>query len=380
MCERMTPGALWRTPPRRNILHATERPDMTDITIAKGHEALEPAIRFALDNESTMNRDIAQALEDGHFAEPWPIRQTIGPVKPRENPSGMIIQHGETLATWGDIDRVDMTFSISKSYLALLAGIAVDDGLIPDIHAPVRDLVDDGGFDSDQNQAITWAQMLQLTSEWEGTLWDKPDWIDHNRDVGSGAGVAGEKGVKRQMQPPGTHWEYNDVRVNRLSLALMRVFGQALPEVLKERVMDPIGASDTWEWHGYDNSWVEIDRRRMQSVSGGAHWGGGIWISTRDHALVGRLMLQDGAWEGRQIISADWMRACRAACPVNPGYGYLWWLNGQGQVAPAASQEAVFAIGVGANVIWVEPSRGMVVVARWLEKGALAGFVEGVSK
>lgn len=128
---------------------------MTDITIAKGHEALEPAIRFALDNESTMNRDIAQALEDGHFAEPWPIGQTIGPVKPRENPSGMIIQHGETLATWGDIDRVDMTFSISKSYLALLAGIAVDDGLIADIHAPVRDLVDDGGFDSAQNRPIT---------------------------------------------------------------------------------------------------------------------------------------------------------------------------------------------------------------------------------
>ena len=357
---------------------AATLPAMTDIYIDKGHEALEPAIRFALDNESTMNRDIAQALEDGHFAEPWPIGQTIGPVKPRENPSGMIIQHGEVLATWGDIDRVDMTFSISKSYLALLAGIAVDDGLIPDIHAPVRDLVDDGGFDSAQNRPITWAQMLQLTSEWEGTLWDKPDWIDHNRDVGSGPGVAGDKGVKRQMRAPGTHWEYNDVRVNRLSLALMRVFRRPLPEVLKERVMDPIGASDTWEWHGYDNSWVEIDGRKMQSVSGGAHWGGGIWISTRDHALVGRLMLQDGAWEGRQIISADWMRACREPCAQNLGYGYLWWLNTRGEMAPAASKEAVFAVGVGANVIWVEPSRGMVVVVRWLEKGALAGFVEGL--
>ncbi len=266
----MTLRALWPRPPRRRILTPTLKGHpMTDITIAKGAEALEHAIRFALANESTMNRDIAQALEDGHFAEPWPIGQTIGPVKPRENPSGMIIQHGQTLATWGDIDRVDMTFSISKSYLALLAGIAVDDGLIPDIHAPIRDLVDDGGFGSPQNRAITWAQMLQLTSEWEGTLWDKPDWIDHNRDVGSGAGVAGEKGVKRQMQPPGTNWEYNDVRVNRLSLALMRVFGRPLPEVLKERVMDPIGASDTWEWHGYDNSWMEIGGRRMQSVSGG---------------------------------------------------------------------------------------------------------------
>ena len=50
----------------------------------------------------------------------------------------------------------------------------------------------------------------------------------------------------------------------------------------------------------------------------------------------------------------------------------------RGEMAPAASKEAVFAIGVGANVIWVEPTRGMVVVVTWLEKGALGRFVEGV--
>lgn len=62
-------------------------------------------------------------------------------------------------------------------------------------------------------------------------------------------------------------------------------------------------------------------------------------------------MPQDGSWEGRRIISADWMRVCRTPCPVTPGYGYLWWLNTRGELAPAASKEAVFAIGVGANVI-----------------------------
>ena len=341
-------------------------------------EALARAIHFALDNESSMNRDIAAALADGHFDEPWPQRKTIGPVKDREDPSGLVLRHGKLVTAWGDVQRVDMTFSISKSYLSILAGIAFDDGLIPDIDAPVRELVKDGGFDSEQNRTITWRHLLQLTSEWEGTLWDKPDWIDHNRDVAAKPGDNDVKGQKRNLQPPGTYWEYNDVRVNRASLALMRVFERPLPDVLRERIMDPIGASETWEWHGYDNSWVEMGGRRMQSVSGGAHWGGGIWISTRDHALVGRLMLQDGAWEGRQIISADWMRACRTPCAQNPGYGYLWWLNTRGEMAPAASKEAVFAVGVGANVIWVEPTRGMVVVVRWLEKGALAGFVEGV--
>ena len=94
-------------------------------------------------------------------------------------------------------------------------------------------------------------------------------------DLSARPGEANEKGTKRKMQPPGTHWEYNDVRVNRLALSLLRVFRRPLPHVLKERIMDPIGASATWEWHGYENSYVDIDGTKMQSVSGGAHWGRG---------------------------------------------------------------------------------------------------------
>ncbi len=138
-------------------------------------DALSKAIEFCLANESKMDRDIGKALAEGHFEEPWPIGKTVGPTKDRSDPSGVILRRGQVAAFWGDVDRVDMTFSISKSYLALCAGIAVDDGLIPDIDAPVRELVKDGQFDSEQNSAITWRQLLQLTSEWEGTLWDKPD-------------------------------------------------------------------------------------------------------------------------------------------------------------------------------------------------------------
>lgn len=153
--------------------------------------ALDDAVQFAVQNESGMDRNIAAALEQGHFGEPWPIGQTIGPVKDRGDPSGMILRNGNLVRSWGDVTRTDMTFSIAKSYLALCAGIAVDDGLIRDVHDPVRLLVDDGGFESAQNRNITWAQLLTLTSEWEGTLWDKPDWIDHNREVmGKGTGVS----------------------------------------------------------------------------------------------------------------------------------------------------------------------------------------------
>ena len=226
-------------------------------------ELLSKAIKFAIDNESQMDRDIGAALEKGHFEEPWPIGKTIGPVKHRKAGSGVILRKGHLIKTWGDVEYVDMTFSISKSYLSLCMGVAVNDGIIPDVHAPIRTIVKDGGFDSEQNKNITWAQMLQLTSEWEGTLWGKPDWIDHYRDVIGDSQNLDKRGSKRSLQQPGTYWEYNDVRVNRLSLALMYAFGRPLPEVLKERIMDPIGASETWEWHGYDNSWLKIGRAHV---------------------------------------------------------------------------------------------------------------------
>jgi len=341
-------------------------------------DATEEAVAFAIAHESKMLRDIGRALEEGHFSEPPPINEIIGPVKDRAEPSGVIIRAGYIVAEWGDVERADMTFSVTKSFLSLCAGIAVDRGLIPDIHAPVRDLVDDGGFDSAQNCSITWAQLLQLTSEWQGELWGKPDWIDHNRDLSLAPGEAGDKSVKRSMRSPGTHWEYNDVRVNRLALALLRVFKEPLPAVLKREIMEPIGASDTWNWHGYRNSYVEIDGQKMQSVSGGAHWGGGLWISTLDQARIGLLMLNEGQWNGRQLISKAWIKQSVTPCPLNPNYGMMWWLNTIGEQAPAASRSSFFAKGVGSNIIWVDPENDMVVVTRWIDKESFPGFANKV--
>jgi CubicO group peptidase (beta-lactamase class C family) len=93
----------------------------------------------------------------------------------------------------------------------------------------VRGYARDDGFNSLQNRDITWRHLLQQTSEWQGTLWDKPDSIDHNRDVGKSERGGAKKGTLRAMRPPGTVWEYNDVRVNRLSLALLHVFREPLP-------------------------------------------------------------------------------------------------------------------------------------------------------
>ncbi|MEO1492203.1 MAG: serine hydrolase [Pseudomonadota bacterium] len=323
-----------------------------------------------------MNRDIGAALAGGHFSEPLPDGEIIGPVRPRGDPSGMIMIGGEVVASWGPMDAPDMTFSVTKSYLALVAGIAFDDGLMT-LDGLVRDQVPDL-FDAPQNQGITWRHLLQQTSEWEGTLWGKADRIDRHRQLGTAPGAVSLKGTHRDLSVPGSFWEYNDIRVNVLAYALMQILGRPLPEVLRERIMDPIGASDLWEWHGYENSWVEIDGRRMQSVSGGAHWGGGLMIPTTDHARVGQLMLQRGRWDGRQILSEAWIDHCLTPCDLNSSYGLLWWLNTGRAHCAAAPESSYFALGVGRNMIWVDPTLDLVAVVRWIERDAFEGFAAAV--
>jgi CubicO group peptidase (beta-lactamase class C family) len=335
--------------------------------------ALEAATAFAEVNETPWPRDLIEALGGGPLG-PESYDELLGPVAPRGGPNGLVLRRGRVAATWGKVERADFTFSVAKSYLAVLAGLAVADGLIRDVHDPVRDYALDDGFEAAQNRDITWHHLLQQTSEWEGTLFDRPDLVDRNREVGHD-GDNSAKGQHRDLEPPGSFWEYNDVRVNRLSLSLLQVFRRPLPEVLRERIMDPIGAGDGWVWHGYHNSTVEIDGRPMISVPGGTHWGGGIQINSLDHARLGQLILQEGTWEGRALLPAAWCRRMLSPCAVKPVYGYLWWLNTDRAYRPSAPAASVFASGAGGNIVWVDPSLDLVVVARWLDPARHDDFV-----
>lgn len=307
----------------------------------------------------TEPRDIEQMLTE-RYVGVEPGYQILGPTTPRKASSGMIIRHGYIAAQWGDVARVDMTFSAVKSYLSTLAGLAVHEGLIASLQQPVAELVRDGKFASEHNAAITWQHLLQQTSDWQGSLWDTPDWAD--RPVGET--LAQQR--NRELHAPGSFFKYNDVRVNLLAYALLQVWREPLPVVLRERVMDPIGASPTWRWHGYRNSWVELDGQRMQSVSGGGHFGGGLFISTRDHARYGLLFLRDGVWAGQQVLPPDWTRAVRNASQAKPDYGYMWWLNTGQQAVPAAPASAYYAAGAGGNYIYVDETHDLVVVLRWI--------------
>ncbi|MEE7506369.1 serine hydrolase [Methylobacterium mesophilicum] len=339
---------------------------------------LADAVAFAEAHESAWPPSLY--YPDGRYVgivewnETGPWSAIDGPVRPRGGPAGVILKGGRRVAAWGDTARPDMTFSIAKSYLAVLAGLAHDDGLIPDVDAPVRDSVPDPLLDGPHNGAITWRHLLQQSSEWQGTLFGKSDQVDHFRQIGPGADNS-RKGEARALRRPGTYYEYNDVRVNLLSYCLMRRFGRGLPEVLRERIMDPIGASRDWAWYGYDTAWVAVDGGRVQSVPGGGHWGGGLFIGADDHARFGLLMARGGAWNGRQLLSERWIRAMLTPSPTLDSYGYLWWLNRGAAARPQLPASAFSALGAGNNVIWCDPEHDLVAVLRWIDKTALDGFL-----
>jgi CubicO group peptidase (beta-lactamase class C family) len=309
---------------------------------------LAEAVAFIRAHETPLEHEERVALD-------LPDNATVGPVKPKGGVNGLVVRHGYIVAEFGDTRRTDMTYSVAKSYLSTVAGLAFDRGMIPDLDRPVSATLDDPVFASEHNRNITWRHLLQQTSEWTGTLWGMRDLADRR------------KGVDRAIQEPGSFWEYNDVRVNLLGYALLLLWRRHLREVLHEHVMGPIGGGDDWEWHGYSTSWTEIDGRKVQSVSGGSHFGGGVWTGSRNHARLGQLVLRNGRWGDQQVLSERWVRAATTPCEIEPTYGFMWWVNPDGKLMPRLSPNGYCALGAGGHVIWVDPDHDLVVVLRWIE-------------
>ena len=279
----------------------------------------------------------------------------------RAHTNGVVIYKGYVVAEFGDPTWADPTYSVAKSMLSTVAAVAVRDGKIPNLNATVGSMVKDGGYDSPRNSTITWRNHLQQESEWEGNMWSKDDTF-----IGKEAFGEGEMKPRERMKP-GTYYEYNDVRINRFALSLLRVFQKPVPDVFREEVMDVIGASNTWRWVPYHNSFVELNGRKVASVSGGTRWGGGMWINALDMARFGYLWLRGGKWGDKQLLPADYVKAAitPSATSNSPDYGYLWWLNTQGKNYPGMPPTTFGAKGAGSNTIVVDRDHDLVVVWRW---------------
>jgi CubicO group peptidase (beta-lactamase class C family) len=350
---------------------------------------INTAIQFAKENEAKLprNQEIAQAMTFGKE----PFSDAIGPLAERGEPSGIIIYKGYIVAEWGEPNRVDMTNSVTKSMLSSVVGLAVEKGLIRSVNDIVADYVPPievfnnnpfrsaeqinqpqllFPFATDHNKKLTWEVMLRQTSDWEGTLWGKPDWADRPNDKPN-------EWLTRKRNEPGTVWKYNDTRVNALALAATTVWRKPLPQVLRDHIMNSIGASNTWHWTGYRNSWIVLDGQAIQSVSGGGHFGGGLFINAYDMGRFGLLSLHHGKWNDKQIISEQWIKQALTPTAANPGYGYMnWFLNYDKKLFPSAPQTAFAHLGNGTNMIYVDEQNEMVAVVRWIENNALDGFVK----
>lgn len=329
---------------------------------------LQAAIDYAKDHESENPRDLNIHL-NSRTGEPY--NEIIGPVKERGPMTGMIIKDGYLVAEWGEPHRVDMTFSVTKSFLSTTVGLAWDRGLIENVDDKVQKYMPVEHFNSEHNSKITWDHLLRQTSDWEGTLFGKPDWADRP------TGEITPEVINRERHKAGSVWKYNDVRVNVLALAALNVWRRPLPSVLREHVMDPIGASNTWRWYGYENSWVNIDGIKMQSVSGGGHWGGGMWLSAYDQAKFGYLFLRNGNWDGNQIISEAWIEMARTPTEAQSDYGYMnFFLNHDKQRLPSAPEDAFVFLGSGVNMVYIDQKNDLVIVGRWIsDYDAMDGFV-----
>lgn len=341
---------------------------------------LNDAISFAIAHENVMpkNQELAQIYN--FYKEPF--SDALGPFAERKSTSGVVIYKGYMVASWGDVHFTEQTNSVTKSFVSTAVGLAVDKGLIKSIHDKVVDYVpiiepfdpnpyrggDEIGrpqflrpFESEHNRKITWDHMLRQTSDWEGVLWGKPDWADRPNDKPL-------EWINRKHNEPGSVYKYNDTRVNALALAATAVWHQPLPEIIREKIMEPIGASNQWHWTGYRNSWIVMDGKLIQSVSGGGHFGGGLFISAMDMARFGWLTYNKGKWNDQQLISEKWIDLSTTPTPANPSYGFMnFFLNTSKKEFPSAPESAYAHIGNGTNMIYVDRENELVIVARWIE-------------
>ena len=311
--------------------------------------ALSEAIAFAQAHEMPWPRDPAAdpAHWGVHHEDPPPYNVLRGPVHGRGPVSGVVWQHGREVAAWGEPERAELTFSVAKTYLALLAGVAQAQGLLPDADEPVVERVRGIGFDIGA-QPPSHLDHAAAADQRVGRQLLRP--ARHGRPLSQGrlrpAPAQRPQGRCAAAAPPGSYWEYNDVRINQLSLALLHLFGAPLPEVFREQVMRPIGASEDWAWLGYDDAWVELPAtagrpaRRVQSVPGGTHWGGGVSIGARDQARLGQLLLDGGSHAAGRSCRRPGCARCSNPAPLRRSTAGCSGSTATGSTSPGHRRKA----------------------------------------
>ena len=292
-------------------------------------------------------------------------------MKARGAANGLVIHRGYVVAEWGDTTRVDMTFSVTKTFLTTVVGLAVAEGPDPRRQRPVRGYMppDVDLFDAPHNQTITWDHLLRQTSDWQGTLWGKPDWADRPE------GQAG-RWPNRKLSEPGTRYKYNDVRVNVLALAALHVMRRPLPDVLREEVMEPIGASSHVALARL-RELVDRARRPQDAVGDRRRPLGRRHVHQRlGHGALRLPLPAQRQVEGPadRLAEVDQDGAHAGAGQRRVRLHELVPEHGTKAAAGGAGDRASRSSGNGSNIIYVDWENDLVVVVRWIAAARVERF------
>ena len=247
-----------------------------------------------------------------------------------------------------------ISWSMSKSVISALFGIAIGEGKIKSIEETVTDYLPD--FAGTGYDKVRIKDLLQMSS---GVGFNE-DYGDFNSDINImgryfalGMPMADfAKSLKREREP-GTYNHYVSIDTQVLGMILKKATGQTITDYMKEKLWSQIGAESEAYWI--------IDKTGMEFALGGLN------ITARDYAKLGQLFLDTGKWQGRQVVPREWVLASitpdaphvmpgkRANAALSDGYGFQWWI-------PEGSKGEFDAQGIYGQIIYVDPATKMVIV------------------
>jgi CubicO group peptidase (beta-lactamase class C family) len=266
---------------------------------------------------------------------------------------GAIAHEGYFLGTDADDHRI--SWSVAKSFLSALIGILLDEGVISDIDAPVTRYAP--SLAGTAYDGATIRNVLHMSS---GVRFNE-DYFDFRSDInrmgrvlalgGSMDGFAA--GLQDREMAPGVAMQYVSIDTHVLGMVVRGATGRSVIDLMGERLLGPLGVES--------RPFYLTDGRGVAFVLGGLN------MSTRDYARFGQLFLQDGEWQGRQIVPAAWVEASTApTAPTADGrirYGYQWWV-------PADAQAGEFlARGVYGQYVYVNRPAGIVIAINSADRG-----------
>lgn len=266
--------------------------------------------------------------------------------------SFLVLQHGkirhQSYRLGTGPEDLRMSWSIAKSVMSLLVGALLEEGIFDDLDAPLvrfAPKLSDSAYTK-----VTLRQALMMTS---GVSFDE-DYLAHGSDINRlGRYLTAGRGMDdfvcamtERHSAPGACWAYASTDTHALGMAIRGATGAAVPALLSKLIFAPMG--------------LEAEPRIVTDAHGTAIVLGGLTMRTRDYARLGQMVLQGGAWQGRQIVPRDWIT--RAATPLaetpsgQPGYGYQWW------IPQNAARGEVMACGIYGQYIHIAPARDTVIV------------------